>query len=611
MAAPVLAIRVAANVEELKRNLQEGVVNQIEVVRGQFQRLTNAYDPQVLIQRAQATAAAIQQVGGASMLSADQQARANRVIQDGVDAYGRLGQDAPQHLRKIAGETKQVDTDSSRLMDTVKELALGFAAMFTARAAFNFVKATIDEASALVDLSQQTHITIEEVQHLAGAMSEFGVDADTLAKGLFGLSRRIAKGDDSVSDALAQMGMSLEDVAGLNGEALFIQIEHGLAKLQGSLRDTTASELFGSKLGMAMAGASEGIEDALEKTKKLSDVMSTETAHSLDEFGESIERANRSLGAMAANIEGPVAQGFNVLYDAIGRGASKWDVFVAVVKDFVASNSVTGASTENLTRVLLNLNDTTEANSAATKKATTATKEYTPAVESMAGATKRARDEAELLERVANKQIEQYQKETDTLVAQMWAVNKLAEMKAKHNDEYAAAKAKIQPFIDAMYASARATKEAAEWEQKYRAEQDETAKANDALIASQANIGKKTDDATKSVKDQTDAFRGLGQQITFTGDAIREWLRLQIYASKAQAILSENSLYTTQSQRERVAALGMPTDLATSKSGGSGVGITVNVTVNGGSSARETGQSVQDAILNVFRSGAIQLPSAV
>lgn len=110
MAAPVLAIRVAANVEELKRNLQEGVVNQIEVVRSSFQRLTNAYDPQALIQRAQTTAAAIQQVGGTSALSADQMARANRVIEEGVAAYERLGQEAPEHLRKLAVETRQTQS---------------------------------------------------------------------------------------------------------------------------------------------------------------------------------------------------------------------------------------------------------------------------------------------------------------------------------------------------------------------------------------------------------------------------------------------------------------------------------------------------------------------
>lgn len=406
---PGMVIRVAATIAELRANLKEGV-SQIETTTAAMHKLAASFSGDKLIQAAHNVTAAVAQIGGASNLTEREQARVNATLEKALEKYRVLGKEAPAGMQKLADETKQVDASSFKLTDTVKQLALGFAAMFTARAAFNFVKSTIDEASALKDLSQQTHINVEELQLLAGAMSEFGVDADMLGKGLFNLSRRIAKGDDSVADALLQMGISLREVRGLEGEELFLTIERGLARLHGSLRDTTASDLFGSRLGMAMAGASEGIDGAMESARRLNTVMSEESVDALDRYDEAIKRAQRSLSGLAANMIGPVAEGFNVITDAAGKGASKWDIFVAMTKDWAASNSVTGASTAHLAKLLDGLNRKTDDAAVKTAAATAAHREHVPALESTAGATKKAREETEALEKAVLKEAEAYAK---------------------------------------------------------------------------------------------------------------------------------------------------------------------------------------------------------
>ena len=390
---PALIVRVAATIEELRKNLAEGV-SQIETTTAAMGKLAASFSGDKLIQSAQNVVAAVNEIGGASRLTEAEQARVNATLEKALEKYRVLGREAPPGMQKLADETRRVDTASGGLTDTVKGLALGFAAMFTARAAFNFVKSTFDEASALVDLSQQTHITIEEIQTLAGAMSEFGVDQDTLAKGLFGLSRRIAKGDDSIEKALQTMGMSLEELDGLQGRELFLKIEGGLATLQGGLRDTTASELFGSRLGMAMAGASEGIEGALETWQRLNHVASTESTKAMDEFGESIARAEKNVSAIAASMIGPLAEGFNVINNAVDRGASKWSIFWAQTKDMLAASSGLGTGTENLTRLLDELNQKTDKGTTATKAATAAHTAHAPAVKATAAEIKAAADAA-------------------------------------------------------------------------------------------------------------------------------------------------------------------------------------------------------------------------
>jgi hypothetical protein len=384
---PALVVRVAASIEELRKNLQDGT-STINTTTAGMQKLAASFTGDKLIQSAQNVTAAIQSIGGASKLTDAEAARVNATLEKALQKYEALGREAPAGMRQLADETKRVDTASSGLTDTVKDLALGFVAMFTVRAAFDFVKNTINEASALKDLSTETHINVEELQLLAGAMSEFGVDADTLGKGLYKLSRGIAGGDESVATGLHLMGMSLKDVEGLQGKELFLKIESGLATLQGGLRDTAAAELFGGKLGAAMAGASEGIEGAMATWQKLNHVASTESVDAMDTFGESIARANKNISSIAANMIGPLAQGFNVLNDAVNKGASKWSIFWAMTLDALDVSESFWGSTTRLTKVLNDQAVAEEHAAAATRKGTEAHTQHTAAVDTRTAAEK-------------------------------------------------------------------------------------------------------------------------------------------------------------------------------------------------------------------------------
>lgn len=368
-----LAVRVSANLDEMRAKLAQADAI-IDTTSTAMKSMANAYDGTRTIANANAAMLQIEKLGGASTLTATEQAKVNRLMEEALEKYKALGREAPAGMQALADDTKQVETHSSTLRDTVRGLATDFLAMFTARAAFQFVKDTVNEASALKDLSNQTHINVEELQTLAGAMREFGVDQDELGKGLYKLSRGIAGGDTSVAAGLHMMGLSLKDVEGLNGEALFLKIEHGLSTLQGGLRDTAAAELFGGKLGAAMAGASDGIDGALESWKRLNHVASTESVDALDTYGEAIERMEKSLSSMAANLMGPVAQGFNVVVDAAGR-AGAMQTFWAMMKDGVGSSGPLTSwifGTDNLATLLDHLNQKTTTATSVTRERTAA-----------------------------------------------------------------------------------------------------------------------------------------------------------------------------------------------------------------------------------------------
>jgi hypothetical protein len=230
-------------------------------------------------------------------------------------------------------------------------------AMFSVGAGVAFIADTVAAAGALKVLSQQTQISTDDLQVMAGAMSEFGVSQEELGRGLTTLSKKIAGGDESVAGALARMGLSLQDVKDLQGEQLFLKIENGLATLKGSLRDTTSATLFGDKLGAAMAGASEGIDGAMSRWRELNTVMSKDAIDALDKYSTEINRAKTNIQAITANAIGPLAEGFNVLVDAIQRGASKWSLFAGLLPKGFAG---IGTGAEGLAKTLDDLNKKTE-----------------------------------------------------------------------------------------------------------------------------------------------------------------------------------------------------------------------------------------------------------
>lgn len=335
-------------------------------VEKSLSRMVNNFSGQKVIRDATLMAEVFDRAGGSAKFTEQELAKMGATGSQAAAKLTAMGLDVPPGIQRIADEAKHAEQAHRSLGEVVKDVAIGFAAMFTARAAFNFLADTVQQASALKDLGQQTHINVEEIQRLAGAMSEFGVDADTLGKGLFTLSRKITGGDDSVVNGLHLMGMTLKDVEGLQGEQLFLKIEHGLATLQGSLRDTAAADIFGGRLGAAMAGASEGIDGALEEAQKLNKVMSTDSVDALDKFGESIERANRSLSAIAANMIGPLAEGFNVLVDGATKGVSAWQILLSFLPKGLGG---VGVSAADLATAIDKLNQQIEANAKATQGA--------------------------------------------------------------------------------------------------------------------------------------------------------------------------------------------------------------------------------------------------
>lgn len=86
-----------------------------------------------------------------------------------------------------------------------------------------------------------------------------------------------------------------------------------------------------------------------------------------------------------------------------------------------------------------------------------------------------------------------------------------------------------------------------------------------------------------------------------SAESIRAYMELMRYTNQANAILRENSLYTTRSQLDRIAALPLPGRGAGAASGSKPVTVNNTITLSGGDEAMA--RKVADEIMRTIRAG--------
>lgn len=355
MADVSLSVRVNANLEEMRAKMKDAQAV-VDTTSSAMRSMANAYDGTRTIANANAAMLQVQALGGVTQLTDAEQVKLNAALQAGIEKYEAMGREAPQGMREMADATARVEKEHVNLSSTLKDVAAAFGLVWSLDRSVDFIKSIVEEADRLGDLSLQTQINVTDIQLLSAATRQYGVDGEQLGLALYQLGRRIAGNDDSVAHAYHLMGMSIKDVKDLDPMALFLATERGLGTLQGAIRDTAASDLFGGKLGVSLSAFSTKVDEALDRARRFSHFASEDSVQAAGDFADAMDAATKSLHAFSIEAIGPIAQGFNVLTDATDKGATKWQLFTAMLKDWATSSLVTGGNATHLATLLDQLN---------------------------------------------------------------------------------------------------------------------------------------------------------------------------------------------------------------------------------------------------------------
>ena len=126
---------------------------------------------------------------------------------------------------------------------------------------------TTETVNSMSDTAKMLGVGLESLQKWEYAAKQLGSETEYLDKAfqkINNLLGQIANGDD-VSEQLAKIGLTMDDLAGLDAEQAFMKIRGAISSVgDAATRTALANQFFGDKLGTQLAPVLSATEDELK-----------------------------------------------------------------------------------------------------------------------------------------------------------------------------------------------------------------------------------------------------------------------------------------------------------------------------------------------------------
>lgn len=169
----------------------------------------------------------------------------------------------------------------SKMKSTLGMIGPAIAGAFTTQAIFEFSKAAILAADAINDVAKANDVAVSSVLSLAQALSLNGGEASSAANLFASLTKSIdaaADGSENSQKSFKEVGVTLKDLATLDGQEIFSKTIEGLGQIEDPVkRNALAMELLGKSVkGVDIAGLSEDFRKGkgafLDSEKSFNDI---------------------------------------------------------------------------------------------------------------------------------------------------------------------------------------------------------------------------------------------------------------------------------------------------------------------------------------------------
>lgn len=335
---PGMVVRVAANLEDLRAGMREAT-GIIHTTADALAEMVTRFNGDKLIQQAHTVVAAVNEIGGATALTAREQAEANRIVTEAIAKYAALGDEAPADMVALATATKQAQEETkgfgislqaagsfvgnlaadivmklgTMALDGVKALASGLAELIVAGSGSAGVTENFERMAAqagilgstlLGVLREGTHATVTEFELIktanAGLAAGLRLSEEqwrTLAQGAYALAQ--ATGED-VATALGKMTDAM-----ITGKTNAIELKFGMidntaaldayAAAHGTTRDklneTQRLEVAREEILRRVGDATQRVGEQTDGLAEILQQASVWWADFKKHLGESIERS--------------------------------------------------------------------------------------------------------------------------------------------------------------------------------------------------------------------------------------------------------------------------------------------------------------------------------
>jgi len=236
-----------------------------------------------------------------------------------VEIGTKLGPQFEAGLKAAGSKLKSFGAGIAGIGAGLSAAAASVLAPLTA-AVFEFAAA----GDQLNKMAARTGVAVEALSALKFAAEQSGSSIEELETGIKRMQRAIAdaqNGSKSAADALARVGLSVDDLIGLSPEEQFVAIADALSNVaDATTRAALAQQLFGRSGTMLLPlinGGAAGIRALTDEAEELGIVMSTEAAQAAADFTDAWNRGKQSVLGLSREIAAAVIPSFTALVETV------------------------------------------------------------------------------------------------------------------------------------------------------------------------------------------------------------------------------------------------------------------------------------------------------
>lgn len=221
---------------------------------------------------------------------------------------------------------KRVFAQLSTLRDKAKIAAMALTAVGTAMAGaiFKITNSFAEYGDTIAKIAARTGASVQFIAQMGHVAELAGQDVGQLEKALRGLQRAMfdaKRGSAEIVDALAELGLTYDDLAGLPFEQQFLLILERLGQMSNaSLKAAVAMKIFG-RAGAAMVPVADMGAEAIGQMRKEFDLLmgglSDKTAKAAEDYLDWLSRMKTAITGLKGAIADQLMPIFVELYTTI------------------------------------------------------------------------------------------------------------------------------------------------------------------------------------------------------------------------------------------------------------------------------------------------------
>lgn len=212
-------------------------------------------------------------------------------------------------MRKAERQAKTSASSIQKSLGLVKAGFIGLASGLSIGLITQGIKAGLDYAGALGEVSQQLGVTTKDLQVFRYAAGQVGVSQGELETGLSKLTitlGKVAAGAKAPIAALNAIGISVDQIKGKDTGEAFRIIADGLQKITDrSQRAAVEVALFGrsgAQLDTLLSGGSAALNELSDAAERLGIILSDEQIQKADETADKLDALQTVLKAQIAGV---------------------------------------------------------------------------------------------------------------------------------------------------------------------------------------------------------------------------------------------------------------------------------------------------------------------